>query len=398
MHNGILRGFAVLGLLAIACADSIPLGAQVSGEIPFRKHVLDLGRNETCAVADLNGDGRLDIVSGENWYEAPSWRKRQFRRFPTISNYVDNFSDLPLDVDGDGRVDLISVSYMSRKIAWFRNPGKPDGVWEEAVIDSGAPVEFALLVDIDNDGRAAEVLPQFGGAENGTAWYEVVRKPGSFAWVKHQVSEKSFGHGIGAGDVDGDGRNDILTPKGWLKAPGDPRAGVWEYRAEYDVEERAGFLYVHDVNADGVNDIVTTMAHDYGVFWLEQAAAAAAAPRWTKRLIDDAWSQAHAMTMADLTGDGHPEIVTGKRLYAHNGHDKGGREVLGLYWYEQAPPVTGAWVRHIIHYGGRVGGGMQIPVVDLDGDGDRDVVVAGKGGVFLFESLSSEHEKSSESR
>jgi hypothetical protein len=81
--------------------------------------------------------------------------------------------------------------------------------------------------------------------------------------------------------------------------------------------------------------------------------------------------------------------VTGKRLYAHNGHDNGGREVLGLYWYEQAPPVTGAWVRHIIHYGDRVGGGMQIPVVDLDGDGDRDVVVAGKGGVFLFENLTS---------
>ena len=379
----------MLGSFTLAYVGSVPLDAQVSDEIPFRKHVLDLGRNEACAVSDLNGDGRLDIVSGENWYEAPSWRKHRFRGFPTRNNYIDDFSDLPLDVDRDGRVDIISVSYMSRKITWFRNPGKSSGVWEEAVIDSGAPVEFALLVDMDNDGKAEEILPQFGGADNGTAWYEVVRKAGSFSWVKHQVSDKGFGHGIGAGDVDGDGRNDILTPKGWLKGPDDPRVGSWDYRAEYNVEERAGFLYVHDVNADGVNDIVSTMAHDYGIFWLEQASSNAAQPRWTKHLIDDAWSQAHAMTMSDLTGDGHPELVTGKRLYAHNGHDNGGREVLGLYWYEQVLSVPGRpWIRHIIHYGGRVGGGMQIPVVDLDGDGDRDVVVAGKGGVFLFENLS----------
>ena len=93
-----------------------------------------------------------------------------------------------------------------------------------------------------------------------------------------------------------------------------------------------------------------------------------------------------AKMAADLTGDGYPELVTGKRLFAHNGHDPGGREVLGLYWYETARSGT-EWVRHIIHYGGRVGGGMQIPVVDVDGDGDLDIAVAGKGGVFLFENL-----------
>ena len=373
-------------VLLLLCLGIVPSRGQVSDEIPFQKHTLDLGRNETCAVADLNGDGRLDVISGENWFEAPSWRKHRFRRFPTLNNYIDVFSDLPLDVDRDGKTDIVSVSYMSRKMAWFRNPGKPQAEWKESIIDSGAPVEFAFLVDIDNDGNAMEVLPQFGGRDNGTAWYEVVEQGSAASWLKHEVDERSFGHGIGAGDIDRDGRNDILTPKGWLKAPADPRAGRWEYRPEYDTGGHAGFLFVHDVNGDGRNDIVTSMAHDYGIFWLEQAAPGSAGARWTKRLIDDAWSQAHAMTMIDLTGDGRPELVTGKRLFAHNGHDAGGRETLGLYWYEQKPSGS-EWVRHIIHYGGRVGGGMQIPVVDVDADGDLDIVVAGKGGVFLFENL-----------
>ena len=373
-------------VLLLLCLGIVPSRGQVSDEIPFRKHTLDLGRNETCAVADLNGDGRLDIISGESWYEAPSWRKHRFRRFPTLNNYIDVFSDLPLDVDRDGKTDIVSVSYMSRKMAWFRNPGRSQAEWKESIIDSGAPVEFAFLVDIDNDGNATEVLPQFGGRDNGTAWYEVVEEGSAASWLKHEVDERSFGHGIGAGDIDGDGRNDILTPKGWLKAPSDPRAGRWEYRPEYDTEGHAGFLFVHDVNGDGLNDIVTSMAHDYGIFWLEQAAPGTAGARWTKRLIDDAWSQAHAMTMIDLTGDGRPELVTGKRLFAHNGHDAGGREALGLYWYEQTRSSS-QWVRHIIHYGGRVGGGMQIPVVDVDADGDLDIFVAGKGGVFLFENL-----------
>jgi hypothetical protein len=363
-------------------------GAGPSEEIAFHLHTLDLGRSEACAVADVNGDGRLDVISGENWYEAPEWKKHPFRSILFWNNYIDDFSDLPIDVNGDGRIDIVSVGWGSKTIAWLENPGSGSGNWKEHPIDSGQPVEFAFLVDLDNDGKKDDLLPQFGGRESVTAWYEIEGKGAAAKWVKHTVSEKAYGHGIGAGDVNGDGRADILTPQGWLEAPENPRKTPWAFHPEFKSEDALGFLYVHDINHDGLTDIVTAAAHGYGVFWFEQSRKPDGGRAWEKRPIDDAWSQAHAMTMTDLTGDGRPELVTGKRLYAHNGHDPGGRESLGLYWYEQVE-TNGKleWARHIIHYGGRVGGGMQIPVVDIDADGDLDIVVAGKGGLFLFENL-----------
>ena len=170
--------------------------------------------------------------------------------------------------------------------------------WHETAIDTGFTIEFAFLADLDNDGKAREVLPQ----ENGTpqAWYEA--KNG--AWVKHVVSDRSYGHGIGAGDVNGDGRTDILTPSGWLEAPADPRArrldvprrlgaiNVPPHRPPATrrrpgtppTREELGFIHVIDVNGDGRNDIVAAAGHDYGIFWFEQGENG----KWTRRTIDEA--------------------------------------------------------------------------------------------------------------
>jgi hypothetical protein len=153
------------------------------------------------------------------------------------------------------------------------------------------------------------------------------------------------------------------------------------------------------------------------VFWFEQGEGG----HWTRRTIDSAWSQAHASTLVDLNGDGRKDLVTGKRFMAHNGSDPGEKEPLGVYWYESAFALTSPdasarqvpsapsapaspnasagqarpggqpgpveWIRHVIDYGGRIGGGMQIPVVDIDADGDLDIVCPGKSGLFLVENL-----------
>jgi hypothetical protein len=144
-------------------------------------------------------------------------------------------------------------------------------------------------------------------------------------------------------------------------------------------------MYVLDINKDGRPDILSTMAHSYGVLWFEQQPNGG----WTRRIIDNTWANAHSSALVDLNADGQPDLVAAKRYFGRNGTDPAEREPMGIYWYEFRPgPRDGVeWIRHIVDYGGRAGGGLQIVVADLDGDGDLDIITPGKTGLFVSENL-----------
>src|SRR5580704_6156288 len=131
-----------LGVSLIAFCSVAILAASRPADIRFRVQMIDPGYNETAAVADLNNDGKPDIISGESWYEAPNWTKHPLRAINATINYIDNFSDLAVDVDGDGWIDIVQVAYYSQNIVWLKNPGKNGGPWTVSQIDTGSPNEF----------------------------------------------------------------------------------------------------------------------------------------------------------------------------------------------------------------------------------------------------------------
>ena len=348
----------------------------------FRLHTINAdSRFEAAGVLDVNRDGKLDILSGGFWYEAPDWKRHFVREIKEEGNYFYDFANLPMDVDGDGWMDTAGAAWHNKMVYWVRNPGKTDQPWQLFEVDTPGNMETAMSYDINGDGQP-DVLPNIMSE---AAWYEFHRDasaPQGVRWEKHPLPQEAAGHGIGAGDVNKDGRCDVVTPKGWLEQTAD---GGWTWRPEFELGYASIPILVHDVDGDGDADLVWGLAHNYGVYWMEQTNVNGQRT-WDKYLIDESWSQPHFLLMAHLNNDGRADLVTGKRYHAHNGHDPGGNDPLCAYYYT-FDPGTKKWTRHLMHEGGTVGLGINTAAVDIDGDGDVDVVAPGKSGLYLFENM-----------
>ena len=394
-----MRNLVITTWLLVACFAATSIGYAdgpqpfAPGSVEFVKHRVGTYRGEACGVGDFNGDGKLDIVALPYLYLAPDFKPREIC---TIQGEVDDegkgyrwdFMNAPLDCNGDGRLDVVTCSWHGKQCEWLCNPGTAGGQWPRALVEENGNFECGDLWDIDGDGKPLEILPHVLH----TVWYEVgTLADGARGVVTHVVSEKQITYGGGVGDVNGDGRPDILRPAAWYEAPADPRNGQWKEHPlalgsmEEGKADHTPQILVYDVNADGLCDIVTSSGHKHGIFWYEQLRKGSQID-WKQHLIDDSWSQAHSLTLADLDRDGDLDLVTGKRFMAHNGNDPGAFDPPGVYWYELKPGPSPAWTKHVVSQGEGIGSGMNVPVVDLDGDGDLDIVVTGKwGGPVWFE-------------
>jgi len=350
----------------------------------FRLQVINADSGfEAAGIADINRDGKLDIFCGGFWYEAPAWKKHVVRDVPEQGDYYYDFANLPMDIDGDGWTDIADAAWHNKKLFWLRNPGKSGGQFEVIDIDTPGNIETAMAVDINGDGQL-DILPNIMSQ---AAWYEFSRDkaaPHGVKWTKHQLPKHAAAHGIGAGDVNGDGRCDVITPTGWLEQTTDA-SEPWQWHAEFGLGHASIPILAHDLDDDGDSDIIWGMGHNYGLYWLEQITSGGNRA-WLKHLIDDSWSQPHFLILADLDNDRIDELITGKRFHAHNGNDPGGNDPKCVYYYK-FDRSDRQWKRHIIHEGGDVGLGISTAALDMDKDGDIDIVAPGKSGLFFLENL-----------
>ena len=385
----------VLVIFAVAHADPTE---------SWRKHTINDGSPfEAAGAADFNGDGRIDVFCGDSWYEAPSWKRHKVRDVPAGTNphYYEDFADLPLDVNGDGNVDIVTCAYFSRRIGWVEHPGDPTKNWIEHTIDNPGPIETGQLADVNGDGKL-DFLPNTVSV---VTWYELAEQKPEVKWKKHDLGKEGAGHGVGLGDINRDGRNDIITKKGWYEQPADAEL-PWKFHPEFELGAASVLIIGKDFDGDGDTDILWGMGHDYGLFWLKQSQEKDGQRKWTRERVDPTFSQAHTLHLADLDGDSRPEVVTGKRVYAHE-VEPGATDAPCVYSFHY-DRTESRWIKRIIYEGkpaqnapedakdrwalkdferGSVGTGLQMDARDMDGDGDIDLICGGKSGLYWLENL-----------
>lgn len=339
---------------------------------------------ESVGVFDVNNDRIPDIVSGAFWYEGPDYIDRHSIISPKrYGEYWDDFSTIPLDVNGDGQMDIISGGWFGKHLIWKKNPGS-EGEWQEHQIIKTGNIETIRSWDIDGDG-VMEIIPNT--PNDSLVIYRLIKDGqgrGSGKFDAHRIMGKN-GHGLGFGDINGDGRGDFIVHNGWLEAPVRPFNDPWVFHPDFNLGEASIPILVVDVNKDGLNDAIVGQAHDYGLDWYEQKVDSITKRRsWTKHPIDPYNSQFHTMEWIDLDGDGEAELITGKRYRSHNGNDPGGNDLVGIYYYKWNGE---SFTKQVISYGAfgeGKGTGIYFVVYDLTGSGRKDIIVAGKDGLYVF--------------
>jgi hypothetical protein len=363
--------------------------------LKIRVQQLHLDNNEGCAVADFNRDGKPDVSAGEFWYAGPDFKtKRPLRKLePFGADYLTNCGEHAYDVNGDGFPDIVTGAFMDTRVYWYQNPGaaglQSGALWKQHVLieTKFAQNEWTALRDMDGDGVPEYVVNSYGPM-NAVMAYRFAKgangEPVMTPWMIQASGPFVNGHGIGFGDVNGDGLEDLLYGNGWYERP---KSGAttqpWRRHPDWTWPHASTPMIVVDLTGDGRNDIIWGHGHNYGLYWEEQKDPNKdGSTNWRHSVIDDKNSQNHCLVWEDIDNDGKPELITGRRVKAHSGKDPGDSEPGCVIMYKWNPAEK-RFTKHMLAEGGP-GIGLQIRVADLDGNGWKDIAVAGKSGTHIL--------------
>lgn len=353
---------------------------------------------EGAYYGDFNRDGQLDVVAGPFWFAGPDFQqKHEYRPAQPFDprGYSDNFLTYTADFNGDGWLDIFCVPFPGAEGFWYENPQGKAGHWPRHLAYPMIGNESPVWADMNGDGRADLVFNNEGFL--GYATYDPAQP--DEPWTFHVVSPKEgrfqrFTHGIGAGDINGDGKMDLVEAAGWWEQPPDESTTQpWKFHP-YQFAEAAAQMLVTDVDGDGLADVICSWhCHLYGLVWHRQIREAGGAIKWEQnvimppapdlRLETVRFSQPHALELADMNGDGLKDIVTGKRFWAHGpAGDVEPDAPAVVYWFElKRANGQATFIPHLIDDDSGIG--TQVAVADLNGDQRPDVIVANKKGIFL---------------
>ena len=388
IHAVILPAGLLVLAISLAKVPSVPA---------WKKHVLTKDFiTEGLAAGDIDGDKVKDLVAGAFWFKGPDFKEgklyRPGRAQPIGSYMEDSFLSWIDDVNSDGKNDILMASHPGKDMTLYLNPGK-EGDWPAHRVMTEAATESPLWLDLDGDGKNELVCTQggkFGYAE--VDWSDVT-KPWTFIEVSEKRTNTPYTHGLGAGDLNGDGKADIIEKEGWFEQPAE-KDGKWVWHKEPFAGPGGAQMLVFDADKDGDNDMITSLnGHGYGLVWYENSRSDGKVSFVRHEILPEdpaktgpdglQFSQLHALDAGDFDGDGRMDFTTGKRFWAHNGGDPGAKDpALAVIFYNRPKDKGVEWQPEVIDNDSGVG--CQVLAVDLDGDGKLEFAAGSKKGVHII--------------
>ena len=366
-----------------------------------RQQLSDVYYSEGIAAGDLNGDGVTDIVYGPHWYAGPEYTAKQ-EIYPAVpqnrNGYADNFFNWVHDFDKDGTNDILVVGFPGTPAYVYRNPGKDGltGLWEKIQVADSVSNEAPQFADITGDG-----IPELVCTRKGHYGFYVPQPAEPLgAWRFVPISEPNaptpFGHGLGTGDVNSDGRIDMIATDGWMEQPEDGAVeGIWKFH-KHPFARAGADMFAYDVDGDKDADIITALnAHDFGLAWYENTGTDADGEiQFEQHLLMGTtkeespygilFTELHAVKLADMNGDGLLDIVTGKTYWSHHAQSPMWDAGAVVYWFELRRNDDGS-VDYIPHLAdGEAGIGRGLVVEDLNKDGLIDIACGGMKGANVL--------------